>query len=219
MPLNCTATVDVVVHLGCFRNIDLYARGIYALRVFVECEGSSGSDEGYHGVPYASYSKPMARSSFVREQPIAPAENEHSLQKGTLLAENWCFQSRAFVIRYRDECVDLTEGAQFQLAVPITQGSLLDSNDSAESAGAQRPPNLILKVELLMAELEKSEKKNLDPRAVLWDSVPTDPGFSSVAEQVIKVSLTPAWGGNRSHMTQPPGMRSKGTASSPRENT
>ena len=165
MPLKCIANVDVVVHLGCFRNIDLYARGIYALRIFVEC-GSSGSDEYYHGVPYASYSNPMARSSFVRGQPIAPAENEHSLQKGTLLAENWCFQSRAFVIRYRDECVDLTEGAQFQLAVPITQGSLQDSNDSAKWAESQRPPNLIIKVELTVAELERAKKK-LDPRAAL----------------------------------------------------
>jgi len=87
----------------------------------------------------------------VRNQEI-PCSHAKALPAAQVVNETSEFGTRAFVIKYRDERLELNEGVQFQLLV-----------EAKVETGADGAPRLVfeggepvtVKLDLLMAELEK----------------------------------------------------------------
>ena len=84
-------TLDVVVHLHRFRNVDLFSRGIYMVRAAVKCNAKQA-------IPHGCYSKPSVLSTFVRDQEI-PCMSPDLLSPAQIVNESSEFASRAFVIK------------------------------------------------------------------------------------------------------------------------
>lgn len=163
---NCHGTLDVVVHFHRFRNVDLFSRGIYMIRASVSSQQT--------GIPYSYYSKPSSLSTFVRNQEI-PCTHAATLPAAQIVDETSEFSTRAFVIKYRDERLDLNEGCQFHLLVQTKQvGQSLEFEGGIE-----------LKLELLMAELEKDA-------AVSGEKPSASAVFTRIASQKLGVSRDPA---------------------------
>ena len=91
------SVIDICVHLESFRNIDLYQQGVYRLRVKVYSEDSLGS-------VYDISLKLSPRSSDL-----------HCLDPARLGAQS--AESRAFLVRYCNEEVQLKESVYFQIKV------------------------------------------------------------------------------------------------------
>ena len=92
-------TLDVVVHLHRFRNVDLFSRGIYMVRAAVKCNNKQA-------IPHGCYSKPSVLSTFVRDQEI-PQTHASDLPAAQVVDSSSEFSTRAFVIKYRDERLEL----------------------------------------------------------------------------------------------------------------
>jgi len=188
----CHGTLDVVVHFHRFRNVDLFSRGIYMVRVSVE-----------KGLPYAFYSKPSTLSTFVRSQEI-PCPHASSLPAAQIVDETSEFSTRAFVIKYRDERLDLSEGCQFQLLLESSvEEDVVEEQDDEEDESSQkkkiprrrrkrlvfeRGEPIVIKLELLMAELEKPKQEpKKQSTSVAAEKPSSSPLFTRIASQSLSV--------------------------------
>ena len=171
-------TLDVVVHFHRFRNVDLFSRGIYMIRVSV-------STSKQVGIPYACYSKPSTMSTFVRNQEI-PAAHASTLPAAQIVDDTSEFSTRAFVIKYRDERLDLNEGCQFQL--------LLESSVDDRRLIFEKGEAVVLKLDLLMAELEKPQKttEKKPATSVAAEKPSAAPLFTRIASQTLNIVCDPA---------------------------
>ena len=132
-------TLDVVVHLHRFRNVDLF-RGASTWCARREMQHKQA-------IPHGCYSKPsVLLSTFVRDQEI-PQTHASDLPATQVVDSSSEFSTRAFVIKYRDERLELNEGAQFQLLIEA-------KDDNTRLIFANDEP-IEITLELLMAELEK----------------------------------------------------------------
>ncbi|KAJ8610474.1 hypothetical protein CTAYLR_007762 [Chrysophaeum taylorii] len=183
---NCHGTLDVVVHFHRFRNVDLFSRGIYMVRVSAQTMSSKQV-----GIPYSYYSKPSTLSTFVRNQEI-PCAHAATLPAAQIVNETSEFSTRAFVIKYRDERLDLNEGCQFQLLLESRAEPRDDSDEVLESHRLvfERGEPVSLQIDLLMAELEKppDERGN----AVAAEKPSASPVFTRIASQTLCVVCDPA---------------------------
>ena len=133
--------VPCVGHFGHFKNLELPKRGIYCVSVGIFFGDSStgvgasaavsGSGVGATGAtlqpiaPHGCFSAPMKHSSYVGdyELPAAPAIDMCEIQNN---GEESYFCTRTFIIRYRDECHEINEGAHWRVTVPNFDLALLD---------------------------------------------------------------------------------------------
>ena len=104
---------DVAVDCGTFRNIDLFAKGLFMIRI------SARSGEAV-GKPYAFSSDPSAGSSFTRWREAIPGVGDATFPKADV--DRAAFTTRAFAIRFQDEHSALREGVQFQVVCPAPAG-------------------------------------------------------------------------------------------------
>uniref|UniRef100_A0A7R9YFS5 DUF676 domain-containing protein n=2 Tax=Pinguiococcus pyrenoidosus TaxID=172671 RepID=A0A7R9YFS5_9STRA len=107
--------VDLVAHVAKFTNLELYSRGLY----FVKLSGNSHHNAGV-ATPYATFAKPPTLDSFVGGDRV-PYEAHEVLFSGELSGDGSSYVTRVIPIRYRDETVELNEGAHFQLTFPADQ--------------------------------------------------------------------------------------------------
>ncbi|KAH8052262.1 carboxylic ester hydrolase [Aureococcus anophagefferens] len=173
-------TLDVVVHFHRFRNVDLFSRGIYMIRVSTQTKSSRQV-----GIPYSYYSKPSTLSTFVRNQEI-PCSHAKSLPAAQIVNETSEFSTRAFVIKYRDERLELNEGVQFQLLI---ESRVEEAKDGSGRLVFENDEPITVKLDLLMAELEKpsEEQPNLKYRGntVAAEKPSSSPTFTRIASQTI----------------------------------
>jgi hypothetical protein len=119
-------THDIVVHLGCFLNVDLFSRGCFFVRVCLHTDtaepppnstssGSSSSTQPTltrtHALPYAHKADPYSLGTMVGQTALDPVELTALAQP---FVEGSHYHSRMFVVRFKDEVVDLNEVVQFQ---------------------------------------------------------------------------------------------------------
>ena len=168
-------TLDVVVHLHRFRNVDLFSRGIYMVRASIKCGNKQG-------IPHGCWTQPSTLSTFVRDQEI-PCAHTNTLPAACVVNESSEFASRAFVIKYRGERLELNEGAQFQLLVEAV-------DDGISLVFADNAP-LDITLELLMAELEKPNERAARSSAVAAEKPSATPTFARVAAQTLRVRRDP----------------------------
>lgn len=132
------------------------------------------------GIPYSYYSKPRTLSTFVRNQEIACPAEASTLPSAQIVDETSEFSTRAFVIKYRDERLDLNEGCQFQLLI---ESRLVDG----ERLVFEDDEPIQLKLELLMAELEKPGGEG-----VASEKPSSAPVFTRIASQTLSIVCDPA---------------------------
>jgi hypothetical protein len=122
-------THDIVVHLGCFLNVDLFSRGCFFVRVCLHTDTveppagntiSSGSSSSSsiqpalirtHALPYAHKADPYSLGTMVGQTALDPVELTALAQP---FVEGPYYHTRMFVVRFKDEVVDLNEVIQFQ---------------------------------------------------------------------------------------------------------
>jgi hypothetical protein len=126
-------------------------------------------------------------STFVRDQEI-PQTHASDLPAAQVVDSSSEFSTRAFVIKYRDERLELNEGAQFQL--------LIEAKDDGSRLIFANDEPIDITLELLMAELEKpgSPPSRTSPRrssAVAAEKPSLSPTFSRVATQTLRVRRDP----------------------------
>ncbi|KAH8075195.1 carboxylic ester hydrolase [Aureococcus anophagefferens] len=140
-------TLDVVVHFHRFRNVDLFSRGIYMIRVSTQTKSSR-----------------------------------------QIVNETSEFSTRAFVIKYRDERLELNEGVQFQLLI---ESRVEEAKDGSGRLVFENDEPITVKLDLLMAELEKpsEEQPNLKYRGntVAAEKPSSSPTFTRIASQTMCV--------------------------------
>ena len=85
---------DVIVHLGSFRNVALFHRGVYHLRLQLRTEGEPGvvPPSGFFSCPPAAVCDVLSTSRIDDE----------------------AFSTRSFIVRFRDEEHVLNEGCSFR---------------------------------------------------------------------------------------------------------
>lgn len=177
----CHGTLDVVVHLHRFRNVDLFSRGIYMIRVSAESKSSQQT-----GIPYSYYSKPSTQSTFVRNQEI-PCGHAKTLPTAQIVNETSEFSTRAFVIKYRDERLELNEGVQFQLLI---EAKAEGGDGDARRLVFENGEPINIKLELLMAELEKPSEEGATSfrgSTVAQEKPSATPTFARIASQTLCV--------------------------------
>ena len=153
------ATVDLLVHLDQFKNIELYHRGLYYVSVTCKHAYRDGI-----GTPYATFSEPPTLDGSVGRQ-VVEHEAHEALREGRLLDDGSGYLSRIFPIRYRDETVALNEGVHFQLRAV---------SDDCESEAE-------IRVGLFYCAFEKTKSM------LLADLVPEKRTFDEVARQTVRV--------------------------------
>lgn len=157
------------------------------------------------GIPYSYYSKPCTLSTFVRNQEI-PCAHAATLPSAQIVNETSEFSTRAFVIKYRDERLDLNEGCQFQLLIEScaeprenTRGGHVDGQTTTttnpEGLESHRlvfehGEPIQLKLDLLMAELEKPADER--GSSVAAEKPSSTPVFTRIASQTLCVVCDPA---------------------------
>lgn len=178
------AILDIIVQIHNFRNIDLYARGLYYVRI------NLNSSIGNQAIPYKFYSN-GTNASTVRGQKISLPSGGEYLKPASILADERSFQSRVFAIRYRDESVALAERAQFRLALPISEERLLNDDKGGRDTAA----SININVELLVADFKSRESKSTKVLELV-ETIPADPVFVPAAKQTIAASLNAVYGVN-----------------------
>ncbi|CAM9915236.1 unnamed protein product, partial [Scytosiphon promiscuus] len=160
-------TVDVAVHLHRVHNIDLFCRGVYYLRTsLLLCsknkppDGAAGDTKGAvsgenagehqveaHGIPYMCLAQCEDMGTTVSHRKVPPLK-EPRLQGPAVHGHH--YHTRMFVIRYRDEELELGEVVNFQ--VPVQ----LDAGRRWLEAGQ----TLVLQMELMFSKLASLEREN-----------------------------------------------------------
>ncbi|CAD8092276.1 unnamed protein product [Paramecium sonneborni] len=102
-----TGTIEIFVHLSEFRNIDLFHQGVYQLKtsIFQKNQNQTQGEASY-AQPYMSVEK----KKFIPNQAIDTVVEQHKLLDTD-------FYSKAFIIKYCDQVVDLNEGCVFRIEV------------------------------------------------------------------------------------------------------
>ena len=139
------------------------------------------------GIPYSYYSKPSTLSTFVRNQEI-PCSHAKSLPAAQIVNETSEFSTRAFVIKYRDERLELNEGVQFQLLI---ESRVEEAKDGSGRLVFENDEPITVKLDLLMAELEKptEDQPNAKYRGntVAAEKPSSSPTFTRIASQTMCV--------------------------------
>ena len=98
-------TIDIAVHLGNFRGIELTASGLYRLRITIAHEANLQA-------PVCPYD--MAKA------PV-PRRSEKSLLPAVIAAEENAYFSTVFAVRFRDEFIRLNEIVHFRTEIPARE--------------------------------------------------------------------------------------------------
>ncbi len=72
----CDSTVDIVLHIENFRNVDLSARGLYKIKLNVYLSDDSGI-LFTSAVPYNSFAEPVFQGSIARGVEVCNTSNRH----------------------------------------------------------------------------------------------------------------------------------------------
>ena len=117
--MTINGSVEILVHLKEFTNVDLFHQGMYAVEVKIQVEG-----------------KPYAQPSLVDAEPLVVSDDLQKILPAHVVHAESAFSSRAFVVRYSHETVDICDQARFVVDVPFDD-----------------PPPLLIEVSLLFAGL------------------------------------------------------------------
>ncbi|CAD8069313.1 unnamed protein product [Paramecium primaurelia] len=122
-----SGTIEIFIHLSEFRNVDLYQQGVYQLKASIFQRSQTQIDTLY-AQPYMTVEK----KKFVHNQ-----ANEHLVEQHKLVDTN--FYSKAFIIKYCDQIVELNEGCVFRIEI--------------QAYPEMDPQNIYCVIELLFCEL------------------------------------------------------------------
>ena len=98
-------TIDIAVHLGNFRGIELTASGLYRLRITITHEANPQA-------PVCPYDMTKA---------AVPRRSEKCLLPAVIVPEENAYFSTVFVVRFRDEFVRLNEVVHFRTEIPAKE--------------------------------------------------------------------------------------------------
>jgi hypothetical protein len=135
------SVAEVLVHFESFRNIDLYHQGIYFLRC---CLYYQKGEKFYYAQPFTIFNAKLpsnaaqVASSPAVNQPeegepaliggVNPAKtrkrknlDHHNILPASIDKENFKFNTRAYMIRYCEEEVELNDIIHFRLEIDTDQ--------------------------------------------------------------------------------------------------
>ena len=168
--MNVSLSIDVACHLGKVRNIDLMSRGFYYVEISLAyCDQPRSLIS-----PIRCFSAPSTLVSCVRDICLQPAP---LLNMCNVQDKERIFQSRSFMIRYKDECHELNDGCFWRFVVPR-----FDLDAMGGTAPRFAEP-LLLTFKLMYAELLDEVDDNIDTSPEKF--VPDMPEWSIAASQSI----------------------------------
>lgn len=118
--------IDVVIHLGFLKNIDMLNRGLYNIEVTMRY---SQNDQLIH--PIGLFSAPSGFDCSVGDQRVP---GPGLIRMCNLDNANKTFTSRTIAVRYRDESHELNEGVHWRLTVPNARLDVPSSDSSLRTA-------------------------------------------------------------------------------------
>ena len=167
--------LNVILHLGRFRNVDLPTRGIYYIEAALYCGCAPVTASSVQITPIGMFSAPQTLDSFVKRQTLFPAP---MLDTSQITEETKKFRTRQIVIRYLEEIHELNDGVHWRLTTPNVRIRLED---------CEAPiclDVLHLRLELFCCPLLRDEKLNIMTDIELL--LPNPASFESVASQSIE---------------------------------
>lgn len=139
------------MHMESFRNIDLYHQGIYYLR---NCLYYQKGDKLYYAQPFSIFNSKMpsgpGQSAVADAAKASKRKNldHHNILPPTIDKENMKFNTRAFMIRYCEEEVELNDICHFRVEIDTDQG-----DDAQGESHNFSHTEMIFEIELMFSDL------------------------------------------------------------------
>eukprot|EP00747_Dinoflagellata_sp_TGD_P031166 gnl/TRDRNA2_/TRDRNA2_135095_c0_seq1.p1 gnl/TRDRNA2_/TRDRNA2_135095_c0~~gnl/TRDRNA2_/TRDRNA2_135095_c0_seq1.p1 ORF type:complete len:778 (+),score=143.32 gnl/TRDRNA2_/TRDRNA2_135095_c0_seq1:109-2442(+) len=167
------AVTEVALHVGLFRNVDLFHQGLYHLRCRVF---QDRGDQAVDAVPHVFRPDDEASTSTGVDAPQQPLGSKKSEVLPAAVAEDEvAFRSRSFLIRYCEEEVEINEIGQFRI-----------------EQDADRDMPLMLEVKLMFLDIApKGGADVFDPELSTFNPPKIlESEFTSVSSQLFKLHGT-----------------------------
>jgi hypothetical protein len=164
--------LDLFVHLGCLKNIDLSSQGIYSIRVkVVTPNGASASSSDAYNLnhPIGLFSAPRSLNSYIDHEKgtfsIDRVELQFEGSHAHVEDGSSAFRSRGIVLRYTSEEIDLNEGAQWRLPLQDPCSTPITSSNGNRTLFAHQ--RIWVVFELLYADVKDNHTYTDDSLSVI----------------------------------------------------
>jgi hypothetical protein len=124
--MSLRAILDVIVHIDSFRNIDLFFQGLYYVKVSlynkkneeVSRHNLSNGFQLYYANPYCMFTSRMSEEK-QRKMKTPSHIDHHNLIASQINEDQSSFSSRAFLIRYCEEEVEISDIGVFRAEIDV----------------------------------------------------------------------------------------------------